>query len=132
VPPSLQNIYKELSNDIPGFVPPKHGNLEKWTKQGVLLLNAVLTVRMKEPDSHGNFGKPLHISLILRQAGWTNFTDRTISVISQYKSGVVFMLWGAKAQAKKSLIDSSKHHLLQCAHPSPYSADRGKSMWIQN
>lgn len=88
------------------------------------MLNAVLTVRMKEPDSHAAFGLCLSLSF-LTMPGWANFTDKAISVLNQYKSGIVFMLWGSKAQAKKQLVNASRHHVLQCAHPSPHSADKG-------
>lgn len=110
-PPSLINIFKELENDL-GIVPPKSGNLEKWAKQGVLLLNASLTVRQNEPASHSKIG-------------WLQFTDTVISKISENKQGIVFLLWGKFAQEKQSLIDETKHHVLKAAHPSPFSAERG-------
>lgn len=110
-PPSLMNIYKELHTDI-GFPVPTNGNLEKWTKQGVLLLNATLTVRAGEPGSHQ--GK-----------GWETFTDQVIKSISDLRAGVIFLLWGKYAQAKESLIDQSKHFVLKAPHPSPFSANRG-------
>ena len=110
-PPSLINIFKELENDL-GIVPPKSGNLEKWAKQGVLLLNASLTVRQNEPGSHSKIG-------------WLQFTDSVISKISENKRGIVFLLWGKFAQEKQSLIDETKHHVLKAAHPSPFSAERG-------
>jgi len=110
-PPSLQNIFKELQNDL-GLTPPSHGNLIKWANQGVLLLNATLTVRRGQPTSHA--GK-----------GWETFTDKIIQAISDQKSGVVFLLWGKYAQNKGSLIDASKHHILKAAHPSPFSAHSG-------
>lgn len=110
-PPSLINIFKELNNDI-GMPIPKTGNLTKWAKQGVLLLNAVLTVRANEPASHAKIG-------------WMEFTNAVISKISQEKEGVVFLLWGKFAQEKQALIDETKHHVLKAAHPSPFSADKG-------
>jgi uracil-DNA glycosylase len=110
-PPSLVNIFKELKNDV-GITPPKHGNLQKWAKQGVLLLNATLTVRANTPGSH-------------QHKGWENFTDEVIRLLSSQKSGLVFLLWGKYAQAKETLIDKTKHHVLKAAHPSPFSADSG-------
>jgi uracil-DNA glycosylase len=110
-PPSLVNIYKELKNDI-GMAIPTTGNLTKWAEQGVLLLNAVLTVRATEPASHGKIG-------------WMNFTDAVIRKISEEKKGVIFLLWGRFAQEKQVLIDELKHHVLKAAHPSPLSAHNG-------
>ncbi|MDB5193241.1 MAG: uracil-DNA glycosylase, family 1 [Segetibacter sp.] len=110
-PPSLVNIFKELQQDI-GLQIPTTGDLTKWTEQGVLLLNAVLTVRAGEPASHS-------------KVGWTNFTDAVITKISAEKTGVVFLLWGKYAQEKQVLIDETKHFVLKAAHPSPYSADKG-------
>ncbi len=110
-PPSLENIFKELHDDI-GMAIPKTGNLTPWAEQGVLLLNAVLTVRAKEPASH-------------QKIGWQQFTDKVIQTISDDKKGVVFMLWGKFAHEKQVLIDATKHHILKAAHPSPYSADKG-------
>jgi uracil-DNA glycosylase len=110
-PPSLVNIFKEMENDV-GITPHKNGNLEKWATQGVLLLNASLTVRQNEPASHSKIG-------------WLQFTDTVISKISQHKDGVVFLLWGRFAQDKQSLIDETKHYVLKAAHPSPFSADKG-------
>lgn len=110
-PPSLQNIFKEIKNDL-GIEIPVNGNLEKWARQGVLLLNATLTVRAGCAGSHQ--GK-----------GWEKFTDQVIRVISQHKENVVFMLWGNYAIAKKSIIDSNKQQLLTAPHPSPLSASRG-------
>ena len=110
-PPSLVNIYKELHNDI-GFEIPDSGNLTRWTRQGVLLLNAILTVRAGQPASHRNIG-------------WENFTDAAIRAISEKREHVVFLLWGKFAQNKDHLIDSSKHLVLKAAHPSPYSANNG-------
>jgi uracil-DNA glycosylase len=111
-PPSLKNIYKELVTDIPGFVIPSHGDLTEWAEQGVLLLNASLTVRANTPASH-------------QKRGWEEFTDTVIKTISEKKTGVVFILWGAFAQAKAELIDQSKHFIIKSPHPSPFSADRG-------
>lgn len=110
-PPSLQNIFKEINNDLGLPVPPS-GNLEKWAKQGVLLLNATLTVRANQAGSHQ--GK-----------GWERFTHQVIRIISEHKKGVVFLLWGNYAQAKEAIIDTSKHHVLKAPHPSPLSASRG-------
>ena len=110
-PPSLVNIFKELHADI-GMPIPSHGTLEKWAEQGVLLLNAVLTVRANEPASHS-------------KSGWMEFTDAVIKTISERKEHVVFMLWGKFAHEKQVLIDETKHLLLKAAHPSPFSADKG-------
>jgi uracil-DNA glycosylase len=110
-PPSLINIFKELENDL-GIPSPQTGNLEKWAIQGVLLLNASLTVRQNEPGSHSKIG-------------WLQFTDSVISKISEQKKGIIFLLWGKFAQDKQSLIDETKHYVLKAAHPSPFSADRG-------
>lgn len=110
-PPSLKNIYKELHTDL-GMPIPKSGNLEGWARQGVLLLNATLTVREGEAGSHQ--GK-----------GWEQFTDSVIGTISQLRAGVVFLLWGKYAQDKAILIDESKHYILRSPHPSPLSAHRG-------
>lgn len=112
IPPSLRNIYKELTTDIPGFVTPNHGNLTEWAEQGVLLLNASLTVRAGTPGSH-------------QKKGWEEFTDQVIKTISDKKQGIIFILWGAFAQAKAELIDKTKHHIIKSPHPSPFSADRG-------
>ena len=111
IPPSLINIYKEISSDL-GIAIPKTGNLEKWAKQGVLLLNATLTVRAGQAGSHQ--GK-----------GWERFTDTVIKTISDLRAGVVFLLWGKYAQDKQSLIDGEKHFILTAPHPSPFSANRG-------
>jgi uracil-DNA glycosylase len=111
-PPSLKNIYKELVTDIPGFVIPNHGDLTEWAEQGVLLLNASLTVRANTPGSH-------------QKRGWEEFTDQVIKTISEKKTGIVFILWGAFAQAKAELIDQTKHFIIKSPHPSPFSADRG-------
>ena len=111
-PPSLKNIYKELETDIEGFKTPNHGNLTQWADEGVLLLNASLTVRAHEPGSHQ--GK-----------GWEAFTDQAISQLSAQKTGLVFLLWGKFAQQKAALIDEKKHTILKSAHPSPFSAYTG-------
>ncbi|MBB5634646.1 uracil-DNA glycosylase [Pedobacter cryoconitis] len=111
-PPSLKNIYKELETDIEGFKTPNHGNLTQWADEGVLLLNASLTVRAHEPGSHQ--GK-----------GWEAFTDQAISQLSEKKTGLVFLLWGKFAQQKAILIDEKKHTVLKSAHPSPFSAYTG-------
>jgi uracil-DNA glycosylase len=110
-PPSLQNIFKELKDDL-GIPIPKSGNLEPWAKQGILLLNATLTVRANQAGSH-------------QQKGWENFTDAVIKALSEKKKGIVFLLWGKFAQAKQVLIDSSRHPILKAAHPSPFSAHSG-------
>jgi len=110
-PPSLVNIFKEINSDI-GKPIPVSGDLERWARQGVLLLNATLTVRASSPGSHQN-------------KGWEVFTDDVIKVISNEKSNVVFLLWGAYAQKKGEVIDRSKHLVLMSPHPSPFSADRG-------
>lgn len=110
-PPSLVNIYKELNDDL-GLPIPAHGNLEKWAEQGVLLLNATLTVRAGQAGSHQN-------------RGWETFTDAAISALSRNYTGIVFLLWGRYAQAKEALIDAGKHHVLKAAHPSPFSAFNG-------
>ncbi|MEI9934212.1 MAG: uracil-DNA glycosylase [Ferruginibacter sp.] len=111
-PPSLINIYKEIQTDIGVAMPANYGNLTKWAEQGVLLLNAVLTVRANEPASHSKIG-------------WMNFTDAVIQKLSDEKKGIVFLLWGRFAQDKQVLIDETKHHVLKAAHPSPFSADKG-------
>lgn len=110
-PPSLNNIFKELQSDL-GITPTVDGNLEKWALQGVMLLNASLTVRHNEPGSHSKIG-------------WIQFTDAVIRKISDKKKGIVFLLWGKFAHDKQSLIDETKHHVLKAAHPSPFSADKG-------
>lgn len=110
-PPSLQNIFKELKNDL-GIEIVENGNLEKWAKQGVLLLNATLTVRAHTAGSH-------------QKKGWENFTDATIKKLSDQKDKLVFILWGNYARAKKEIINSNKHHIIESPHPSPFSADRG-------
>ncbi len=111
MPPSLKNIFKELKSNL-GIEPPTTGNLEGWARQGVLLLNTTLTVRQAKPASHA--GK-----------GWELLTDETIRVLSKYRAGIVFLLWGRHAQQKIPLIDTSKHFVLTAAHPSPFSAYAG-------
>jgi uracil-DNA glycosylase len=110
-PPSLVNIFQELSDDL-GIPKPQHGCLEKWAKQGVLLLNTVLTVEQGKPQSHANIG-------------WERFTDRIISILNEKKEGLVFFLWGAHAQKKGAVIDRTRHTVLETVHPSPLSAHRG-------
>lgn len=110
-PPSLRNIFKEIASDL-GYAYPQSGNLESWAKQGVLLINATLTVRAHQAGSH-------------QKKGWEQFTDTVIKRISDQKEGVVFLLWGSYAIAKRALIDESKHHVLTAVHPSPLSAHRG-------
>jgi uracil-DNA glycosylase len=110
-PPSLINMFKELKSDL-GINEPLNGNLTKWADQGVLLLNATLTVRENQAGSHQNHG-------------WENFTDSAIRQLSQHRNGLVFMLWGNYAMAKRSLIDTSRHFILSAVHPSPLSAHRG-------
>lgn len=111
LPPSLKNIFKELSDDL-SIETPESGNLEKWAEQGVLLLNATLSVRNGEPASHQ--GK-----------GWEKFTDKVITTISDLRAGIVFLLWGKYAQDKIRLIDTDKHFILTAPHPSPFSVHRG-------
>ena len=111
LPKSLINIYKELYDDL-GITPAKTGNLEKWFKQGIFLLNSVLTVEEYSPASHSN-------------VGWQDFTDYIIETISQKNNNVVFVLWGSYARSKKTLIDSSRHKIIDSPHPSPLSAYRG-------
>ncbi|KAE8634233.1 hypothetical protein XENTR_v10002236 [Xenopus tropicalis] len=111
-PPSLVNMYKELETDIEGFSHPGHGDLTGWAKQGVLLLNAVLTVRAHNANSH-------------KDCGWEQFTDSVVSWLNKNMHGLVFMLWGAYAQKKGSNIDRKRHLVLQTVHPSPLSAHRG-------
>ena len=109
IPASLKRIYKELHNDV-GIIIPNHGNLTKWTRQGVFLMNAILTVVHKTPGAHKNIG-------------WQQFTDTVIKKISDQKEGVVFLLWGNFAKAKRALIDESKHFILESAHPSPLAGN---------
>ncbi|MEE1186346.1 MAG: uracil-DNA glycosylase [Acutalibacteraceae bacterium] len=110
-PPSLMNIFKELESDV-GFKIPNHGELTSWAKQGVLLLNNVLTVRESLPNSH-------------KGRGWEVFTDRIIGELNKKEQPVVFLLWGANAQKKAEIITNQKHYKLMCVHPSPLSASRG-------
>lgn len=115
-PPSLENIFKEIKNDL-SFDYPKSGNLTNWAKQGVLLLNATLTVRQGEANSHQNIG-------------WQKFTDAVIEKLSSENEGIVFLLWGGFAKKKGQKIDATKHHVLTCGHPSPLSANKGH--WYGN
>ncbi len=110
-PPSLQNIFTEMRDDL-GIAPPSHGNLEPWARHGVLLLNAFLTVRARQAASH-------------RSAGWETFTDEVIRAVSAKPERVVFILWGAFARRKKSLVDLTRHVVIESAHPSPLSAHNG-------
>jgi len=110
-PPSLVNIFKEIEKNL-GIPVPKGGNLEKWARQGVLLLNATLTVRANQPGSH-------------QRRGWENFTHAVISRLSEKRVGLIFLLWGKFAQEKESLIDTNRHYILKAAHPSPFSAYNG-------
>lgn len=112
IPPSLRNIYKELSSDIAGFSTPSHGNLSKWAEQGVLLLNTVLTVEEAQAHAH-------------KDKGWETFSDKVIMQISEHMEDVIFLLWGKPAQQKIKLINTAKHHILTSVHPSPLSAYRG-------
>jgi len=112
VPPSLRNIYKELATDIEGFKIPGHGNLIEWAAQGVLLLNATLTVQAANAGSH-------------QKKGWEKFTDTVIKKISDQKQGVVFILWGNYAQSKAAMIDETKHLVIRSTHPSPLAVSRG-------
>lgn len=111
LPPSLQNIYKEIQNDL-GKPIPTSGDLTRWAKQGVLLLNATLTVRAHIANSH-------------QTLGWQNFTDAAIAALSNHREHVVFMLWGGFARSKKRLIDVNRHCIIESVHPSPLSANRG-------
>lgn len=110
-PPSLVNIFKEIESDL-GIPRPNHGNLEKWAKQGVLLLNASLTVEINKPMSHSKIG-------------WHEFTNSVIKTLSDKKEKLVFLLWGGFAKSKRELIDTNKHYVLTAAHPSPLSAHNG-------
>ncbi len=116
MPPSLVNIYRELKDDLKVAL-PNNGNLEDWAHQGVLLLNATLTVRGNEAGSHQN-------------KGWEIFTDEVINTLSREKEGIIFLLWGGFAKKKAKLINASKHHILTSGHPSPLSANRG--YWFGN
>ena len=111
IPPSLQNIFKELNRDL-NITYPANGNLTGWAKQGVLLLNATLTVEAKSPGGHQN-------------RGWEEFTDKVVDVLNREKKGLIFVLWGSYAQKKGERIDVSKHYILKSSHPSPFSANRG-------
>lgn len=115
-PPSLINIFKEIETDLDQAY-PQSGNLERWAEQGVLLLNATLTVRAHQAGSH-------------QKKGWEIFTDAVIKSISDHKEDVIFLLWGGFAKKKSKLIDAKKHHILACGHPSPLSANRG--YWFGN
>jgi len=115
-PPSLRNIFREIETDL-NIPYPKSGNLERWADQGVLLLNATLTVRANEAGSH-------------QKKGWEIFTDEVIKIISDNKQNVVFIFWGGFAKKKAKLIDATKHHILTSGHPSPLSANRG--YWFDN
>jgi len=112
LPPSLQNIFKELQHEFKDFKYPSNGDLSPWADQGVLLLNATLTVEAGKAGSHQN-------------RGWEQFTDKVIRILSEKRTGIIFLLWGKYAQAKASLINQSKHHVLVSAHPSPFSAHSG-------
>lgn len=111
LPPSLRNIYEELARDV-GIRRPTTGDLTPWAERGVLLLNAVLTVSPGKPASHAG-------------RGWEQFTDRAIRELSERRDGIVFLLWGRYAQTKGAIVDTTRHHVLQAAHPSPYSASSG-------
>ena len=111
IPPSLKNIYRELQMDL-GIPPASHGCLTSWAEQGVLLLNAVLTVEMHRPASH-------------QGRGWEQFTDRVITVLNENREHIVFLLWGSYAQRKGAVIDRNRHLVLEAPHPSPFSAGRG-------
>jgi len=111
VPPSLKNIYTELEQDISGFKRPAHGNLESWTRRGVLLLNATLTVRQSEANSHEKYG-------------WQTFTDAVIRVLNAREKPIVFVLWGGFAQKKGKMINRQRHHVIEAAHPSPLSVTK--------
>ena len=110
-PPSLNNIFKELASDL-NIEKPNHGNLEKWSKQGVLMLNSILTVEKSKPGSHAN-------------RGWEVFTDKILFLLNSSKNNLVFILWGKKAQEKGHFIDSDRHMIIKSTHPSPYSANNG-------
>lgn len=111
IPPSLQNIYKELHNDIGCYI-PNNGNLTKWAKQGVLLLNSVLTVEQNKPNSH-------------KGKGWEQITSKVIELLNERKDPVIFLLWGGNAKALGKNIDTTKHYVLSAVHPSPMSANQG-------
>lgn len=111
IPPSLKNIFQEIHDDL-GLPYSKNGCLERWAKQGVLLLNSVLTVEAKKPQSHAHIG-------------WQQFTDKVIQSLNHHPESIVFLLWGSYAQRKAELVDGNKHHILKAPHPSPLSAHRG-------
>lgn len=111
IPPSLRNMYQELHSDL-GITPPNHGCLTQWAEQGVLLLNATLTVEQGNAGAH-------------QGQGWEQFTDRAVQVLNEQREGLVFLLWGSYAQKKGALIDATKHRVLKAPHPSPLSAHRG-------
>ena len=111
IPPSLKNIYKEQETDV-GITIPNHGNLEAWAGQGVLMLNALLTVRARQAGSH-------------KGKGWEEFTTAAIQALNDQKEGIIFLLWGRYAQEKGAVIDPRRHHILKAAHPSPFSAHNG-------
>lgn len=117
IPPSLKNIYTEINNEYDRILFPTSGNLERWAKQGILLLNAGLTVRKNEANSH-------------KHLQWNVFTDAVINLINEQSENVVFLLWGSFAQKKGKLIDRNKHLVLETGHPSPLSANRG--LWFGN
>ncbi len=117
IPPSLQNIYREIATDLDQLMLPSSGNLLPWAKQGVLLLNATLTVEKDKPNSHAKLG-------------WQQFTSAVIELLSEQKENIVFLLWGNLAQQKGKKIDRQKHLVLECGHPSPLSANQGK--WFGN
>ena len=117
IPPSLRNIFRELNDDLGTIFLPTSGNLERWAKQGILLLNATLSVRKDNPNSH-------------KHLKWNVFTDAVIETISKEKEHVVFLLWGSFAHKKGLKIDRNKHLVLECGHPSPMSANQGK--WFGN
>lgn len=112
LPPSLNNIYIELATDIPKIIIPKHGCLQSWAMEGVLLLNSILTVEESKSGSHANIG-------------WEKFTNKIIHIINIYKKNIVFLLWGRYAQNKGNIIDHKKHYILETSHPSPISAQYG-------
>jgi uracil-DNA glycosylase len=112
VPPSLANMYTELEQSIPGFARPAHGNLEHWARQGVLLLNATLTVRAHAAGSH-------------QRQGWEQFTSAAIDALNERREGLVFLLWGRHAKEKAANVDRRRHHVLTAPHPSPLSASKG-------
>lgn len=112
IPPSLQNIYKELNSDLGCYIPTNNGNLTKWAQQGVLLLNSVLTVEQNKPNSHKN-------------KGWERITSKVVELLNERKDPVIFLLWGSNAKAIGKNIDRAKHYVLTAVHPSPMSANQG-------